>query len=175
MHQHEKLKENKIGHGKGHFSSTPHMWVCACVCVCVCVCVWLHLLGLNLLALQHVCRLSKQADRQRGQTGCYKTSTVWEKKKNTHTHTHNPGEERVKSYARSTGMSYTRHMYISAQYVCAGSLHFPRFFVFFSSSPVLQIFELQSSRRERKMWWYFLQCVCVCVSVSMCVLLTHWT
>jgi len=59
---------------KGHFSFTVQK-VCVCSHACVCVFVWacLHHLGLNLLALQHVCSLSKQADRQRGQTGCYKT------------------------------------------------------------------------------------------------------
>lgn len=90
----------KNGAGKGHFSST---------CVHVCVCAFL---GLNMLALQHVCSLSRQADRQRGQTGCYKTQPG-EKKGN-------PGEERVKGYAYRTNISCTLKVHNVHVCMCMG-------------------------------------------------------
>ena len=116
--------------------------------MCVFVCVCLHVLGLNLLALQHVCSLSKQADRQRGQTGCYKTQPGEEKK--------NPGEERVKGF------------FIQLKYVVHAIVHYENISVVMCvqvcviPSPVLQIFVGDPAARLASKCYDISLCVCVC-------------
>lgn len=129
----------------------------------------MHLLGLNLLALQHVCSLSKQADRQRGQTGCYKTQ---------------PGERGKKTIQERRGLrglhaaqviharksTLCTFLYLCECRFVLCSLHI---LIFLCLSPVLQTFEVQIPRASK--CDDISLCVCVCVPLSVCVLLTHWT
>lgn len=85
-----------MGHGGGHFSSICHEGA-AHVC--------LHLLGLNLLALQRVCSLNSWADRQRGQTGCYRTPPCEEEKKGLRAASTNQVCHVCKSTLRTCGTS----------------------------------------------------------------------
>lgn len=77
MHQQEDLWRCRVegGGGGGIFHLLPTKKKTTNVRLPVC----LHLLGSDLLAWLHVCSLSEPADRQRGQTGCYKTQPGEEK------------------------------------------------------------------------------------------------